>query len=227
MSQFKYLLFDADETLFDFKQAERHGISETLRQVNGPVTQEIIDEYHAYNDSLWKALERGEITKAALKTDRFRHLIEKFDIRGTTPEEMAAKYEYNLAQGCYLLPGAKEVLATLSDKYHCSIVTNGIAYVQHTRFDASGLQPYIKHLFISDEMGVQKPAARFFQMVLEQLGAEPQECLVIGDSLSSDMLGAYNAGLPKCLYNRTGKSHNALFPNEYEIHSLEELYDIL
>ncbi len=227
MSSFKYLLFDADETLFDFKKAERHGLSETLRQVNGPVNPEIIQEYHVYNDSLWKALERGEITKAALKTDRFRHLIDMFHIQGTTPEEMADKYQHNLAQGCYLLPGAREVLANLSRKYHCSIVTNGIAYVQHTRFNGSGLQPYIEHLFISDEMGVQKPAAAFFKMVLEQLAAEPGECLVIGDSLSSDMLGAYNAGLPKCLYNRTGKPHNASFPIEYEIHSLEELYGIL
>ncbi len=227
MSQYKYLLFDADETLFDFKKAEAMGLSRTFEEMGLQPTPEIIGEYHRYNDSLWKALERGEITKAELKIDRFRHIIKRFGLSEADPYEMGERYVYNLGLGCYLLPGAMEVVRQLSDRYHLSIITNGVAYVQHTRFDASGLQPYFKELFISDEMGVQKPDKGFFDIVLDTLGADRSQCLVIGDSLSSDMRGAHNAGIHKCWYNRTGQPANVDFSIEYEIKHIEELLQML
>lgn len=227
MSQYKYLLFDADETLFDFKKTEAMGLAHTFEEFGVEPTAEIIDEYHRYNQSLWRALERGEITKAELKKDRFKHIIDMFNFENADPVIMGERYVYHLGQGCYLLDGATEVVKELSKRYSLSIVTNGVAYVQHTRFDASGLQPYFDGLFISDEMGVQKPDKRFFDMVLDKLGADKSECLVIGDSLSSDMKGAHNAGMHKCWYNRTGHPADVDFDMEYEIQNIEELLQIL
>lgn len=228
MAQFKYLLFDADETLLDFKKSESNGLEVTFREMGYEATAEIIDEYHRYNAGLWKALERGEITKIQLKTERFRHVVDIFGLEGVDPEYMGDRYAYNLGLGAFLLPGALDVVVELEDKYQLSIVTNGIASVQHARLRDSGLQDHFSHIFISDEMGVQKPDVRFFEIVLDTLGAKPEECLVIGDSLTSDMMGAHNAGIPKCWINRTGAQRPPLdYHIEYEIHDIQELLQIV
>ncbi len=223
---FRYLLFDADETLFDFARAERFALGRTFDDLGLPFGGDVYDEYHRYNDLLWHMLERGEVTLAELKVRRFQHLIDMFGLTGALPEEMTSHYITNLADGGFLLPGAERVLADAAGSYDCSLITNGLGAVQRGRLAKTGIGKYLSHIFISEEMGVAKPSAAYFEAVLETLGAERNECLVIGDSLSSDMLGAWNAGISKCYLNRKGGEPRADFPIEYRIDSLEGLYDI-
>lgn len=221
---YKYLLFDADNTLLDFDRAERQALLETLSLSVLKFTDEVHERYHIINDNEWKKLERGETTKERLRTERFSKLFDEFGFDGNLySKEIADIYTTNLSRQGQLMDSAEKVLDCFSKKYSCYIVTNGIAEIQKSRIAATTLGKYIKHSFVSQELGCEKPSLAFFEKVFSHIGDDDRSgYLVIGDSLTSDIAGAINAGIDSVLIS---KEHSAL--PTYCIKNLEELYSIL
>lgn len=221
------LLIDADGTLFDFDRAEAESLRRMLAQFGLPYDEIWVSTYHKINDGLWKALERGEVTKTALRQLRFRNLLETFGYTADVPA-MADCYTDNLSCCSFLLPGVPEACARLSEKYRLYIVTNGIKEVQTRRFASSLLVSYIRKCYISDEIGFEKPDKRFFDYVMADIpGFSPEKALVIGDSLTSDMLGANRAGLDCCWYNPTGKNCPENIRVSFQVQTMTQLCDLL
>ena len=221
---YKYLLFDADNTLLDFDRAEAQALEETLSLCPLGFTEEVHQRYHIINDLEWKKLERGETTREKLRVDRFANLYREFGMDGSLYGESTADiYAQRLSCQGQLIDGAEEVLKTLSQRYECYIVTNGITEVQKSRMSRTPLEKYIKHSFISQEMGCAKPSPVFFEKVFEYIGdSDKTKYLVIGDSLTSDIAGADAAGLDSVWLSKGGSS----LPT-YRIEKLCELYSIL
>ena len=220
-------LFDADNTLLDFSRAERNSISLCLASRGLPHDQDTITRYSAINDSHWKRLERGETTRDRLKVERFADLFGLLDYDGD-PVSMARDYESNLGRQTHLLDGALPMIQSLYGKCRLFIVTNGLATVQKSRFGGCALAPYFEQCFISEEMGCAKPEKRFFDLVAAAIpGFDPSDTIVIGDSLSSDIQGGINAGLPTCWYNPSGKPVPAGLPVTYTVRDLAEIPTIL
>lgn len=228
------ILFDADGTLFDFDRSEANAIGEVLSICGLPVNDETVELYHRINDAEWKALERGETTREKLKVDRFAKLIAALSERGvtasSTAKEMCDLYVDRLSQQCIMIDGAVEVCERLVRTHSLHIITNGITHVQTSRFSRSPIMKFMGNMFISEQMGAVKPERRYFELVFEALGITPDEakerCIVVGDSLTSDIMGAVNAGLDSCWYNPRGIEPGAVLPT-YTISSLQELYGIL
>ena len=220
-------LFDADNTLLDFSRAERNSISLCLASRGLPHDQDTITRYSAINDSHWKRLERGETTRDRLKVERFADLFGTLDYDGD-PVSMARDYESNLGRQTHLLDGALPMIQSLYGKCRLFIVTNGLATVQKSRFGGCALAPYFEQCFISEEMGCAKPEKRFFDLVAASI---PQfnsaEAIVIGDSLSSDILGGINAGLDTCWFNPREKVAPPDIKITHIVHSLSEIEAII
>lgn len=194
------LLFDADDTLLDFRAAEHSALFRLFAAHGLPVTDALHAEYSAYNRSLWRQLERGELSREQLLRTRFAGFFERIGVRLDGP---AAEEEYRgyLAEGTTLIPGAKEVCTELAKRHCLCIITNGIANTQRARLKAAGLEPLFRRIFISQEVGCEKPDPRFFEAVFRVLpGADPRRTLIIGDSLSSDILGGVRAGVDTCWF---------------------------
>ncbi len=230
MKQYKYLLFDADETLFDFKKAEHEAFHLTADQVGIPFSEEIYAVYSKINDDLWKALERKEVTLPELKIARFRQLLCYLGTPEEGREETAARmrdtYVESLALQSFLIDGAQELCRRLSETYPVYIVTNGISRIQRMRLENSPIKDHVTEMFVSEEIGVQKPAAAYFDYVLDKIGDPDREkYLVIGDSLTSDIKGAVEYGLDCCFFNPKGVTTD--LPVTYTVGKLSELYDIL
>ncbi len=231
--RYDIILLDADGTLYDFDASEENAMAETLRYVGLPDTKEIISTYHEINDREWKALERGETTREKLKIARFEKLFEALAPLGHTPRvsaaEMADYYIHRLAMQCIPLPEAEEVCRTLAEKCSLYVVTNGTGWIQRSRFAPSPLTKYIRETYISEELGHNKPAREFFELVFADLGITPEEAarraVIVGDSLSSDIRGGINAGIDTCWYNPKGKDPGDVNPT-YTIRSLYDLYEI-
>lgn len=191
--KYKYLLFDADNTLFDFNTSEKRAFL-ALSVIDSKVfVVENYELYHKINDLMWKRLERREITKPELKFMRFRELFRQLslEVSEKTLAEIVTSYQNNLALGTDLLSGAEETVKNLSADHEIYIVTNGISYVQTNRLNASALKGYVKKLFISEDIGVEKPSTKFFDYVIDTVGDPDRSAyVVIGDSLSSDIDGA-------------------------------------
>ena len=229
--RYSYLLFDADNTLFDFSMAEFHAFRETCSHAGIQWSEEAYRKYSEINDDLWKKLERGETTQTELKIQRFREFLLWYAEPGNVEEKavfMGNDYKENLGKQTFLMPCAKEVLETLCQKgYQISVVTNGISAIQRARMAASPIRKYVKSMYISEEMAVAKPETAYFAKVLADHGdPDKTKYLVIGDSLSSDIDGAAVFGLDSVWFTPVPADAKGRTPT-YTIHELTELLGIL
>lgn len=225
--RYPILLFDADNTLFDFPAAERQAFQEVCREAGFPCTEEGYALYHRCNDELWEDFNHGKCTKDFLLVERFRRYLARSGQTGD-PEQMNRTHLRMLATSAVLFPDALPVCEALAKKRKLYIITNAVESVQRTRFAASPITPCFQDFFISEAVGCGKPEKAYFDYVLAHIpGARPEDCLVIGDSLSSDIRGANNASLPCCWLNHTGRPRPENLRIDYEIRSLRELLSLL
>ena len=225
---YKYILFDADDTLLDFEQDERNAFFSLFKEIGFPCDEDLYNEYTTLNLGLWKRFEKGEIDKRYIMEHRFSDLLEKEKIAGDGIE-LNDRFCFHLSEGGVKMKGAAEVCEALKAKgYKLYIVTNGIKFIQDKRFKTSGLEKYFEYFFISETIDYQKPKAQFFDAVFDRIGdADKSAYLIVGDSLTSDILGGKNAGIDTCWINARSVRNDGEIVPDYTITELSELLEIL
>ncbi len=224
----KYVLFDVDDTLLDFGKAEAAAIRKTFERIGIPATDETVRRYSEINNEQWRLLEKGVITRSEVLTRRFDILFAELGIKGIPSEMAQASYEYLLGIGHYFVDGAPELLKALEGRYELYIVSNGTASVQSSRLKSAGIIPYFRNIFISERLGFNKPSKEFFDACFERIpGFEKDKAVIVGDRLSSDILGGINAGIRTCWFNPKGEAPDPEIPADYEIRELSELPALL
>lgn len=229
MKKYEYILFDADGTLFDFKKCESEALRLATSRLNIQIDDKGVRLYSDINDSLWKALERGEIEKEALKVKRFELFGQQYGFECDF-SLLAKTYADELALQSFMIDGAIDICGYLFKKYKLFIITNGIEYVQKKRFALSPLLEFFQQLFISGEIGFEKPSIKFFEAVEKGInGFDKNKALVVGDSLTSDMAGGISAGIDCCFYNPERKTIPENMKNsiKYDIATLSDLREFL
>lgn len=224
--KYSTLLMDADETLFDFGKCEYKALSNTLKSAGLIFSDEVYQSFTAINSRLWREYEKNNITRSELRVRRFRELIEKCFDGFNKADELADIYIEMLSQQGILIDGTEDALKALTEHYDIYVITNGLKAVQRGRFARTDITAYIKKIFISDEMNVQKPMKEFFDIVLSEIDErDKSKILVVGDSLTSDMQGGRNAGLDTCLFDPKDKVEMPDPLCDHKIHKLIELID--
>ena len=225
---YKYLLFDADNTLFDFTKASAVAFTETLAHYKIEQKEETYPIYLKINHDCWARLERGEITPKEIKPLRFKLFLEAINETGN-PLEINDYYLARLAEKDYLLDGAKELLLDLKAKdYSLSIITNGLQLVQRPRIEKAGLTHIFDAITVSEEIGIAKPKPAFFDDTFRQLGqVSIKEVLVIGDNLLSDILGGINIGADTVWFNLKDKTNTTEVTPTHEVKSFEDLRKVI
>ena len=225
--RYDVLLCDADDTLFDFLKAEANAFAIACEAAGFSSTPELLSLYSRINDALWKELERGGITQAVLRVRRFEQFLEATGRPGD-PAAIADIYAEALGRQAIPLEGALEAVTRWSEILPVVIVTNGISQIQRGRMALSPIRHVISGMVVSEEVGVAKPDPRMLFEAMRVAGVEdPRRALMLGDSLTSDIAGAANAGVDACWFNRHGKKNERGLPIRYEITSLLEVDDIL
>ncbi|MGN1163580.1 MAG: YjjG family noncanonical pyrimidine nucleotidase [Candidatus Ornithospirochaeta sp.] len=199
-----YLLFDADQTIWNFNETERISLSLLFSSLGLDDTKETRDAYEEGNLWCWDAFEKGVITLEELETMRMALFFRNLGRNEDDAPSAAERYARFLSENAVMLSGAEEMLRSLSD-YPKALVTNGLARVQRGRIKDTGIDKYFTHIFISQEMGVHKPMKEFFETVLATIGEDKDNCIVIGDSEKSDIQGAVNSGIRSIYYSPSGK----------------------
>jgi len=221
------LFLDLDDTILDFHKAEHLALGKTLQAFGLEPTQEVLDRYSQINRAHWQMLERKELTREQVLVGRFAALFQERNIQADA-EKVARCYEDFLSQGHYFLPGAEEALQSLSKTYRLYLTSNGTAKVQAGRLKSAGIRPYFQEIFISQELGANKPDVLYFQRCAERIpGFDPQRTMIVGDSLTSDIQGGINAGLHTCWVNPRHVSCPEDIRPEYEIEGLYQLEELL
>lgn len=217
------VLFDLDDTLFDFHKAEKIALTKTLVHFGVEPTDETLSLYSAINAAHWKRLELGEISREEVKVGRYRELFKTIGVE-CDPVKATAYYESMLAIGHYFMPGAPELLEELYGKYKLYIVSNGTAKVQEGRIGSSGIAKYMDGIFISQILGANKPDKQFFDICFAEISDfSLNETVIIGDSLSSDIKGGINAGITTVWFNPKGTENDSGIKPDYIIKELSKV----
>lgn len=220
------IFFDLDDTLLDFHLAERGALSKTLLYLGIEPKEEILTRYSEINLSQWKLLEKGQTTREKIKARRFQLLFSEKGI-ACNPDEAAEYYEECLSIGHYFITGAEEVLAAVSPHYRLFVASNGYARVQRSRMKSADITKYFSNIFISQEIGFNKPNIAFFNNCFAQIeDFKKEETVIVGDSLSSDIKGGNEAGITTIWFNAKQKTSYSIKP-DFEIHRLPELVALL
>ena len=223
----RHVLIDLDDTILDFHRSEAEALSAALRKVNIEPTEGIIRKYSEINDSQWKLLEKGLASREEVLVNRFAILFSELSL-DLSAYEMRKSYENLLSESYHFMPGAIELLEKLHTGYNLYLASNGTDSVQTKRIAAAGIEKYFKDIFISERLGHNKPSIEYFNKCFERMKNPPlSECIIVGDSLSSDIQGGINAGIMTCRYNPRNLPANGKIRADFEISDLSELPALL
>lgn len=226
--RYDVLLCDADNTIFDFTKAEENAFAIACAHAGIDGAERLLPVYADINSAMWKLLELGGITQSVLRVRRFELFLTAIGRTDIDARDMGDTFADALGRQSVPLPGAVEAVARWSRVLPVVIVTNGISKVQHGRMEGSEVRHFISGMVISEEVGAAKPDPRMLELAMEKAGvADRRRALMLGDSLSSDIAAAANAGVDACWFNPRGAKNAKGLPVRYEIRSLDEVDAIL
>lgn len=224
--KYKWLLFDADGTLFDYNLAEKIALQKSIEEIGLKYDDSVLRVYRKFNGDLWVQFENGKIKPDELKVKRFSLLLNHYNFDYDN-YKLSLIYVDHLADCSILIDGTENVIKQLSGKYKLLLITNGLKSVQRKRFNNSSIKNYFQDIIISEEIGVAKPDPKMLEYAATKMNStNKNEMLLVGDSLTSDIKAGNNFGIDTCWFNPEGKKNESGFKITYEIKSLDKLLDI-
>lgn len=225
----KIILWDIDGTLLDFHAAERVAIRNLFAKFNlGECTDEMLARYSEINKGYWERLERGELTKPQILVGRFETFFAEEGLDTSLASEFNRAYQLSLGDTIVYRDDSYEIVKSLKGKVPQYAVSNGTIIAQTKKLERSGFGTLLDGVYLSEQLGVEKPNVEFFEKVFAEIEpVDRSEILIVGDSLSSDICGGNNAGIQTCWYNPNGQKASGGYQINYEIADLHEIYGIL
>lgn len=229
MHKYKYLLWDIDGTVLDFKASEKAAIKKLFAEFElGECSDEMVSNYSSINSRYWEALERNEMTKSEILVRRFIDFFTSIGIDSSIAEAFNKEYQYALGDTIAYCENSKEILKSEQNEYILIAITNGTEVAQVKKLALSGLDQIFNYVYISEKVGHEKPNKEFFDYVIKESKIKDKgEMLIIGDSLTSDILGGKISNIDTCWYNPNSKSNATDIIPTYEIKHLSELSSII
>jgi len=226
---YKYLLWDIDGTVLNFLASEAYAVRFLFEKYNiGKCSDKMLKLYSEINSKYWQMLERGELTKPEILVGRFREFFEKIGVDVSLAERFNLDYQITLGDHIEFIDNAEDILLSQKGKYTLVAVTNGTKVAQEKKLRLSGLNKIFDAIFISENVGAEKPNREYFDYVFKKLGiTDKREVLLIGDSLTSDMKGGLSAGIDTCWFNPTHNPNTLDISVTYEIDDLKKITDIV
>lgn len=222
------VLWDLDDTLLDFPYSQRHGLRKCFQTMGMEITEEQITRYSQINDSYWKRLELGEVTREELRTDRFATFFREYGISGVDVDAFHREYEEALGSVFRFRDDGLSVVRSLQGICRQYVITNGVSAVARSKFRISGLETVMDGIFISEEVGAPKPQREFFRYCLERIREKDKSrILIVGDSLTSDIKGGMQMGIPTCWYHYDDRINDTPWKPDYEITDLHMVCEIV
>ncbi|MFT9495413.1 YjjG family noncanonical pyrimidine nucleotidase [Anaerosolibacter sp.] len=226
--KYEIIIFDADETLFDFKRSERDAIKNAMLEFDIAYDENHhLKIYQDINTTIWKEFEEGLITQQTLKIERFKRLSAQLNL-SFNEAEFAKSYMKHLSLASFLYDDSMALVESLHKDYRLTIITNGLTDVQDHRIRKSIIAKYFEDIVVSEEVQVSKPDPKIFEYALNNIKhTDKHKVLIVGDSLTSDIQGGINFGIDTCWFNPNKIVNQTGLTPTYEISDLMALKDIL
>ena len=225
----KTILWDVDNTLLDFNAAQKAALKALFAEFGlGDCTDAMVARYAAINDLFWQRLERNEITKLQVLLGRFEQFFGEYGVDPSIAQAFNAKYQLKLGDTIVYRDDSLHIVQALKPRVRQYVVSNGTVAAQTKKLRRSKFDTLMDGVFLSEELGVEKPNAGFFEKVFAAIGpCDRSTVLIVGDSLTSDMQGGMNAGVVTCWYDPGQKPVPEPYRIDHVIRDLHEIYDVL
>ena len=224
---FDLILFDADGTLFDYDKAEAYALENAFLSAQIPFHKKYISEYKIINSALWLDFEKGKISPHKIRVERFTLLFHKLKINANA-KKFGDIYLNFFADAGFLIENAENIVRQISKYKSTAIITNGLSVVQRSRFSKSPIMSLFDDVIISEEVGCAKPNPEIFKITFKRLGhTNKNSAIIIGDSLTSDILGGKNFGIKTCWFNPKNIPDNLNLSPDFEIQDLNLFPEII
>ena len=226
--KYEILLFDADNTILDFDKSEEQALGRAFRDMGFKFCQNTLTTYRKNNIYQWQLFEQGKLSKQQVLINRFVETFKDLNLSLENVEAVSSLYEEYLKLGFFVVPHAVEVLEQLCKTHRLYVVSNGVAEIQKSRMEGSGLEKYFIARFVSEEVGYPKPQIEYFNYCFKHIdGFDKSKTLIIGDSLTSDIQGGVNAGIDTCWFNPWRSANKSNLTPTYEIADLRKILEIV
>lgn len=223
----KAVLMDIDNTLLDFDISSEQGMYQVAKEMNITLPENAYEIFKKVNPGIWKELEQGKLTNEELFLVRWNRI---FEVMGVQGDGAAFEVEYlkYIKQSAVPVPGAKEIMEYLSEKYVVCGASNGPYGQQVNRMKMADMLQHVQHMFVSEKVGYSKPQKEFFDTCFEAIAPiRPEETIMIGDSVSADIRGAKAYGMKTCWFNHDRVENPQVGGADYIVNSLAEIKNIL
>lgn len=225
--EIKAVLIDIDNTLLDFNASAHESIKNVAKKHSIELPEGYFDVFLRINDDLWNELEQGEITKQDIYKRRWKNIFDELKITGDS-DLFEEDFRKDLRYTAIPVKGAEDILSYLSEKYPVYTASNASRYQQEVRLEKAGLSKYLSGMFASEDIGFQKPAKEFFYACCSELfPISPQNIIMIGDSVTADIIGAKNYGLQSIWFNYSNKIYDNYSFTDYYVNNLAEIKNLL
>lgn len=222
-----HILFDADNTLYDFNYASKKAFIALCKNLKIDNTEDNYSIYHKHNGNVWHQFELNKMSAEELRWKRFKLFFEELNL-SHDPHKANSYYLNAMVENTRMVNHARKIIHLLKKEYNLSIITNGLKEVQRSRIQKSKLTPIFEEIIVSDEIGFAKPSSAYFDYTHQKIGKpNKNKVLVVGDNLNSDIKGGLDFGYHTCWYN-----HNKITPCDtvkphFTINKLPELLVLL
>lgn len=224
---YPWILFDLDNTLYDFDAASHFALLKTFEEQGIEGSQKHQEAYYKINHACWTAFENGTMDFATLRNIRFKRFVEQLGLKADA-KTMSDRYLQLLSVADHKIEGAIPLLDYLKPRHHLAVVTNGLKEVKRPQLSKPAIAHYFKAIIISEEIGVAKPHRGFFEQTFERIGQPPKsEVIIVGDNLNSDIRGGNDFGIATCWFNPKQKRNDTAVNATFEIDRLDQLIDLV
>ena len=228
--KYEVLIFDADDTLYDYSKAEIYALKNLFKDIGIDYNEIYQEIYNEINKKIWEDFEKGLISQKDLKNERFKILFDKLNFKSLDFKNInfGEIYQEHLSNADFLFEESLDIIKKLHKKYRLAIITNGLLKVQEKRIRKNEIAKYFEEIVISDEVNMRKPNKDIFDYTLNKMQVEDRtKVLMIGDSLTSDILGGINSGIDTCFINLYKKKNKSDINANFEINHVRELKNYL
>lgn len=226
--RYKWILFDADNTLFDFTYSQMNALKETSEHFEIEYDENIFSIFTKLNNEIWTAYDENLISHEEIKTERFKRLFQLLGVNGIDLEKFNLLFIDKLVEHSKLIDGTEIFLKEIFGEVKMSIITNGMKEVQRPRFEKCKLKSHFEQIFISGEMGISKPNKEYFEFVHKNTeNLKRSEYLVVGDNIIADVKGGKDYGFDTCWFNPNLMEDENIKFADFTIKNIHELKKII
>lgn len=224
---YRWLLFDLDNTLYDFDAASHFALHQTLEEYGVDPSSGNKEVYYDINHSCWTAFENGAMDFKTLRNKRFELFVNEIGVNADA-SGMGNRYLKLLSETDFKIEGAMPLLDHLEPNYNLVVVTNGLKEVKRPQLSKPEISKYFKAIIISEEIGIAKPHEGFFDHTFNTIGSpDKSDVIIIGDNLNSDIRGGQDYGIDTCWFNPNQKNNATDVKPTFEIDTLDQLLKIV